>query len=73
MKKEFSMTAGPIQDWSSMKGKHIEIRLYGRPLDQGIIETTAKDGSVIWLESSGAISRRLYAKAEQYEAWPAAR
>jgi hypothetical protein len=63
--------SGPIQDWFSIKGKQVEIRLRGRSTDQGLVETAAKDGFVLWLESIGGISRRLYVKAERYEAWPA--
>jgi hypothetical protein len=33
MRKELSMTAGPVKEWSSIKGKQVEIRFYGRPID----------------------------------------
>jgi hypothetical protein len=61
---------GAINDWSSLKGSFVQIRLDGRGVDSGQVETVAEDGTVLWLERHGANSRRLYARSEHYEAWP---
>ncbi|MCI0144128.1 hypothetical protein KNN17_21500, partial [Arthrobacter bambusae] len=70
-RKDKDMASEIICDWSLAEGMYVEIRLNRKIADQGRVEITTRDGQTLWLESSGALTRRLYMKAEYYEAWTA--
>jgi hypothetical protein len=61
-----------IEDWALAalaEGLYVEIRINRELADTGKVELASPDGKVLWLEGKGAITRRLYMKAEQNEAW----
>lgn len=65
------MTLEQTQDWACLDGRNVEIRREGKNVDLGKVDLVSLDGTVLWLAADGADSRRLYAKAERYEAFPA--
>jgi hypothetical protein len=58
-----------IEDWTLAEGLDVEIRINRELADTGKVELASPDGQVLWLEGKGAITRRLYLKAEQTDAW----
>jgi hypothetical protein len=58
-----------IEDWTLAEGLYVEIRINRELADTGKVELASPDGQVLWLEGKGAITRRLYLKAEQTDAW----
>ncbi|MBT2523561.1 hypothetical protein [Arthrobacter sp. ISL-28] len=57
-----------INDWTLLVGASIEIRQHGLPLSTGHVDAVTDDGAILWLQPP-AQNRRLYEKAEFYEAW----
>jgi hypothetical protein len=57
-----------INDWTLLVGASIEIRQHGLPLCSGHVDAVTDDGTILWLQPP-AQNRRLYEKAEFYEAW----
>ncbi|MFH5878755.1 hypothetical protein [Arthrobacter sp. NA-172] len=62
------MRPRPINDWTTLVGASVEIRLQGRPVCSGRVDAVTEDGSILWLQAP-AENRKLYEKAEFYEAW----
>ncbi|MFE4542710.1 hypothetical protein [Arthrobacter sp. NPDC056727] len=62
------MTLRRISDWTLLTGADVEIRYQDRHISHGRVDAVTDDGSVLWLHPSGE-NRRLYEKAEFYEAW----
>jgi hypothetical protein len=58
-----------LEDWALSEGLYVEIRIDRERADTGKVELASPDGKMIWLEGRGAITRRLYIKGEQNEAW----
>lgn len=56
-----------ITDWTLLPGATIEIRLRGSSVCSGHVDAVTDDGKILWLRSP-ALSRRLFEKAERYEA-----
>lgn len=57
-----------ITDWTRLTGASIEIRQDGSPICSGYVDAVTHDGSILWLRPL-AQNRRLFEKAEFYEAW----
>lgn len=57
-----------ITDWTILAGVRVEIRQQGTPVCSGHVDAVTDDGKILWLRSP-AESRRLFEKAEFYEAW----
>lgn len=57
-----------ITDWTLLPGANIEIRHQGSPVCSGQVDAVTNDGKILWLRPP-AQSRRLFEKAEFYEAW----
>lgn len=57
-----------ITDWTLLSGASIEIRQQGTPVCRGHVDAVTDDGSILWLRPP-AQDRRLFEKAEFYEAW----
>lgn len=59
-----------ISDWTLLPGARVEIRQLGSPVCSGHVDTVTDDGKILWLHPVVG-SRRLFEKAELYEAWAA--
>lgn len=59
-----------ITDWTLLHGATIEIRHQGSPVCSGHVDAVTDDGKILWLRPT-AQNRRLFEKAELYEAWAA--
>jgi hypothetical protein len=59
-----------ITDWTLLHGATIEIRHQGSPVCSGHVDAVTDDGKILWLRPN-AQNRRLFEKAEHYEAWVA--
>lgn len=57
-----------ITDWTLLPGATIEIRQQGSPVCNGQVDAVTEDGKILWLRPP-AQNRRLFEKAEFYEAW----
>jgi hypothetical protein len=59
-----------ITDWTLLTGVRIEIHQQGHRICSGYVDAVTEDGKILWLHSP-AQTRRLFEKAEFYEAWAA--
>jgi hypothetical protein len=59
-----------ITDWTILIGASVEIRQQGSPVCTGNVDAVTEDGKILWLRPP-AQDRRLFEKAEFYEAWAA--
>lgn len=59
-----------IKDWTLLAGARVEIRQQGTSVCTGYVDAVTDDGKILWV-SSPAQNRRLFEKAEFYEAWAA--
>ncbi len=57
-----------IKDWRLLPGASIEIRQQGAAVCSGYVDAVTDDGEILWL-TAPAQDRRLFEKAEFYEAW----
>lgn len=57
-----------INDWTLLTGASVQIRQQGQIFCSGYVDTVNADGTILWLQPP-AQNRRLYEKAEFYEAW----
>ena len=57
-----------ITDWTLLVGASIEIRQQGHPVCSGYVDAVTDNGSILWIQPP-AQNRRLFEKAEFYEAW----
>jgi hypothetical protein len=57
-----------ITDWTLLTGASVEIRQQGSPVCSGQVDAVTDDGTILWLRPP-AQDRRLFEKAEFYEAW----
>ncbi|WP_284750838.1 hypothetical protein [Arthrobacter sp. efr-133-R2A-120] len=62
------MDLRPITDWTLLIGARVEIRQQGSPVCSGHVDTVTDDGRILWLRPP-AQNRRLFEKAEFFEAW----
>jgi hypothetical protein len=66
--KTDTMDLRRITDWTLLTGASIEIRQQGSPVCRGYVDAVTEDGTILWLRAP-AQNRRLFEKAEFYEAW----
>lgn len=64
------MANGRIDDWHSLPGAHVEIRHQGAAICTGTVDAVTSDGRILWVHT-GPDGRRLFEKAEHFEAWAA--
>lgn len=57
-----------IQDWAVLPGTDVEIRRNGMSICSGFVDAVTGDGEILWLTPL-AQCRRLFEKADLYEAW----
>lgn len=57
-----------VKNWTTLVGTNVEIRQQGRPVCEGYVDDVTKDGAILWILTPGR-GRRLYEKAELFEAW----
>lgn len=57
-----------VKDWTPLAGACVEIRMQGQLVDSGWVDSVTGDGGILWLVNPAQI-RKLYEKAEYYEAW----
>jgi hypothetical protein len=57
-----------INDWCLLAGADVEIRHHGAAVCSGTVDAVTEDGKILWLQSR-VEGRRLFEKAEFYEAW----
>jgi hypothetical protein len=57
-----------ISDWRTLTGAHVEIRQQGTTIGSGVVDAVTDDGRILWLYSP-IEGRRLYEKADFYQAW----
>lgn len=62
------MDLRPVTDWTLLTGASVEIRQQGARICEGLVDAVTDDGKILWLRPLAG-SRRLYEKAEFYEAW----
>ena len=62
------MDLRPIIDWTLLTGARVEIRQHGVRICEGLVDAVTDDGKILWLRPLAG-SRRIYEKAEYYEAW----
>lgn len=49
----------PVDDWTQLQDRQVEIYQRGSVLDSGRVETVTDNGSILWLAQDGAATRRL--------------
>ena len=59
-----------ITDWTLLPGTSVEIRQRGKSVCTGDVDAVTDDGEILWLRAPEQ-NRRLFEKAEFYEAWAA--
>lgn len=57
-----------IFEWTTLVGAKVEIRREGISIARCRVDAVTMDGSMLWLQP-GLDSRKIYEKAELYEAW----
>ena len=57
-----------IDDWCTLSGAHVEIRQQGTTVGSGIVDAVTDDGRILWVVSP-VVGRRLFDKADFYQAW----
>lgn len=59
-----------VSNWCTLSGANVEIRQQGALICSGMVDAVTHDGRILWIRPPGD-NRRLYEKAEFYEAWAA--
>ena len=57
-----------VDDWTSLPGVEAEVRLDGISICSGKVDAVTPDGEILWL-APAAGTRKLYEKAEHFQAW----
>ncbi|MCP1411727.1 hypothetical protein [Paenarthrobacter sp. A20] len=57
-----------IDDWSTLSGANVQIRLHGHTVCAGIVDAVTENGRILWILPTGD-SRRLYEQDGSYEVW----
>lgn len=52
----------PVDDWTQLANRQVEIWDEDKLLDQGIVEVVTDDGTVLWLKQEGVAHRRAIEK-----------
>jgi len=50
----------PVDDWTTARGRRVEIYVKATFIDSGTVEDVTSDGHILWLGYEGASPRRLY-------------
>ena len=58
-----------IDDWSTLTGAWVEMRLDGCPVRLGYVEEVMPDSSVLWIAADGVHTRTLFEAASGYKAF----
>lgn len=58
-RNETAGVAIPLVDAQQLRGREVEILLYGRIIDRGVVDCLTADGSVLWLKPDALNHRRL--------------
>lgn len=59
----------PYDDWPALVGGTIQMRRHGSVVQTGIVDEVMPDSSALWLRSSGVQARRVFLRADGYQAW----
>jgi hypothetical protein len=62
------MTQRRIDDWCTLNGASVEIRQQGSIICRGLVDDVTDDGRIMWVYST-VHGRRLFEKADFYQAW----
>lgn len=62
------MTHRRIEDWRTLIGASVEIRQQGNIICSGTVDAVTDDGRIMWIDSP-VEGRRLFEKADFYQAW----
>lgn len=62
------MSLRRITDWTLLTGASVEIHQQGNHICSGQVDAVTADGKILWVRSP-ADTRKLFEKAEFYEAW----
>lgn len=62
------MELRPVTDWTLLTGTSVEIRQQGARICEGLVDAVTNDGGILWLRPLAG-TRRLFEKAECYDAW----
>jgi hypothetical protein len=57
-----------IEDWCTLEGANVEIRLQGDVVCSGFVDAVTDDGKILWVQST-VDGRRLFEKAAFFQAW----
>jgi hypothetical protein len=60
-----------VDDWTALVGMDIDVRRQGGTVCSGIVDAVTPDGSILWICPAGG-TRRLFEKADWFQAWAAA-
>jgi hypothetical protein len=60
-----------IKDWTSLIGMDVDMRFQGVTVCSGIVDDVTNDGKILWVWPAGG-TRRLFEKADWFEAWAVA-
>lgn len=55
--------------WQSLPGTWVEIRLNGIFCCRGLVDDSMPDASGLWLAGDGADTRRFFSKQDGYQVW----
>lgn len=69
------VTAGvaiPLIDPQQLRGVEVEIEMYGRIIDRGVVDCFTADGSVLWLKPDVVNHRRLIQRTPGMYIWVSA-
>lgn len=56
-------------EWLPLTGEFVEIRLHGKLVRRGVVETVTQDGAVLWLVADGLHTRSMFERSEGYQVW----
>jgi hypothetical protein len=57
----------PVQDWSVLAGRVVELRIEERFIRTAEVEEVTGDGSIMWLRFNGNQTRQLITKTDGYD------
>ncbi len=64
------MTYHRQDDWfPPLGGESVQIRIHGRFVRTGIVDSVTVDDEILWLASDGVNQRQLISKSDGYEVW----
>ena len=57
-----------VKDWSTLVGANVEIRQNQTVICSGTVDAVTEDAQILWVHSA-VEGRRLFERAEHYQAW----